>query len=401
MYSQDLKKHKLPDAPGVYFFKLGKEILYIGKATSLKDRVKSYFGKDLISTRGPLIVDMVFKADKIDFVQTNSVLEALILENNLIKQHQPKYNTKEKDDRSYNYIVITKEDFPRVLLVRAKEMEAGVPYEIRSQFGPYPSASQLRESLNIIRKIFPYRDRCGLNEVKPCFNYQIGLCPGTCFNLISKKDYSKTIKNIELFLSSKTSLLIKKLEREMKSLAKVKEFEKAKEARDTIFALQHIRDVSLIKEDLTPTLSLEKEREQRFRIEAFDAAHLMGTNNVGVMVVWENGELKKSDYRKFKINESKGSDADALREMLSRRLVHTDWSAPDLIVVDGNMIQLNIVKKLTNIPVVAVTKDERHKAKALVGDAEAIKNYKKQILLINAEAHRFAIKYHRQLRSKI
>ncbi len=395
MFLADLKKQKLPDAPGVYFFKLGKEILYIGKATSLKDRVKSYFASDLISTRGPLIVDMVFKADRVDFVQTNSVLEALILENNLIKTHQPRYNTKEKDDRSYYYIVITKEDFPRVLLVRAKELEMGVDYKIRSQFGPYPSASQLKESLNIIRKIFPYRDRCNLNEVKPCFNYQIGLCPGTCFNLISKKDYSKTIKNIELFLSAKTSQLIKKLEKEMAVYAKSKKFEKAKEVRDTIFALQHIQDVSVIASEA------KQSREADFRIEAFDAAHLMGTNNVGVMVVWENGELKKSDYRKFKINDSKGNDAGALKEMLERRLKHVDWPAPDLIVVDGNMIQLNIVKKLTNIPVVAVTKDERHKAKALIGDAEAIKNYKKQILLINAEAHRFAIKYHRQLRSKI
>ena len=202
MQSQHLKKQRLPDAPGVYFFKLGKEILYIGKATSLKDRVKSYFSKDLIATRGPLIVDMVFKADKIDFIKTNSVLEALILENNLIKKHLPKYNTKEKDDKSYSYIVITKEEYPRVLIVRGKELKLGLPYAVRSQFGPYPNASQLRESLSIIRKIFTYRDKCEPNQTKPCFNYQIGLCPGTCFNLISSKDYLKIIKNIELFLSS-------------------------------------------------------------------------------------------------------------------------------------------------------------------------------------------------------
>ena len=109
MDSQYLKKTKLPDLPGVYLFKKGKGIMYIGKATLLKDRVKSYFSNDLIATRGPLIVDMVFQADNIDFIKTDSVLEALILESNLIKKHQPKYNTKEKDDRSYNYVVITKE----------------------------------------------------------------------------------------------------------------------------------------------------------------------------------------------------------------------------------------------------------------------------------------------------
>ena len=135
----------------MYFFKLGKEILYIGKATSLSDRVKSYFAKDLIVTRGPLVVDMVFRADKIDFIKTNSVLEALILENNLIKKHLPHYNTKEKDDRSYNYVIVTKEKYPRVLVVRGKEIKAGLPYLIRSQFGPYPNATQLREAMTLIR----------------------------------------------------------------------------------------------------------------------------------------------------------------------------------------------------------------------------------------------------------
>jgi excinuclease ABC subunit C len=106
--SQDLKKYHLPDAPGVYFFKAGNRVLYIGKATSLKDRVKSYFSIDLISTRGPLLVDLIYKANKIDFIKTDSVLEAVILEANLIKKHQPKYNTKEKDNKSFNYVVITK-----------------------------------------------------------------------------------------------------------------------------------------------------------------------------------------------------------------------------------------------------------------------------------------------------
>jgi excinuclease UvrABC nuclease subunit len=417
MNSQDIRKYRLPDAPGVYFFKLGKEILYIGKATSLRDRVKSYFAKDLIATRGPLIVDMVFQADKIDFIQTNSVLEALILENNLIKKHLPHYNTKEKDDRSYNYVVITKEEYPRVLIVRGKELKAGVPYKIRSQFGPYPNATQLREAMNLIRKIFPFRDRCEPNQQKPCFNYQIGLCPGICFNLISPKDYKKIIKNIELFLSSKTSRLIKKLEKEMKAYAKSKDFEMAKKTRDTIFALQHIQDVSIIAREENQKsnfsrFTLPRRRggayaTQNFtsdfphRIEAYDAAHLAGSNNVGVMVVMENGELKKSDYRKFKIQNTQGNDLGALKEMLERRLKHTEWPMPDLIVVDGNLNQVNVVKTLTKIPVVAVTKDDRHKAKALIGAEELVNKYQKEILRINSEAHRFAIAFHRQRRSAI
>ena len=123
MNSQDVKRANIPNLPGIYLFKKGGDILYIGKATSLKDRVRSYFSSDLIGTRGPLILDMVFKADKIDFIKTDSVLEALILESELIKKHQPKYNTKEKDNKSFNYVIITKENFPRVLIVRGRNLE--------------------------------------------------------------------------------------------------------------------------------------------------------------------------------------------------------------------------------------------------------------------------------------
>ena len=122
MQSSHFRKIRLPDKPGVYFFKKGKDILYIGKATSLKDRVKSYFGKDLIETRGPILVDMVFGADKIDFQVTDSVLEAIILEANLIKKYQPKYNTKEKSDKSFNYVCITREPLPKVVIVRGKNL---------------------------------------------------------------------------------------------------------------------------------------------------------------------------------------------------------------------------------------------------------------------------------------
>src|SRR3989344_5544176 len=178
---------KIPDKSGVYFFKKGKDILYIGKATSLRDRVKSYLGKDLIETRGPILVDMVFQADRVEYKVTESVLEAIILEANLIKKYQPKYNTKEKDDKSYNYAVITKEDFPRVLLIRGRELEAKVggvhELNIKYKFGPYPNGSAIKEGLKIIRKIFPYRDKCNPSKGspwKPCFNRQIGLCPGVC-----------------------------------------------------------------------------------------------------------------------------------------------------------------------------------------------------------------------------
>src|SRR3989338_10750518 len=152
------KKIKIPDKPGVYFFRKGKNTLYIGKATSLKDRTKSYFGKDLIQTRGPLIVDMVLKAGQIKWAVTDSVLEALILEANLIKKYQPYYNTREKDKKSFNYVCITGEKLPKVIVVRGKELLGLKNFKYKATFGPYPNGLQLREALKIIRRIFPFLD---------------------------------------------------------------------------------------------------------------------------------------------------------------------------------------------------------------------------------------------------
>src|SRR3989344_5256078 len=172
MNNKILKKIKIPDKPGVYFFKKGKNVLYIGKATSLKDRVRSYFGKDLIATRGLLIVDMVFKANNSKFQKCDSVLEALILEVNLIKKHQPYYNTKEKSDKSFNYVCITKDELPKILIVRGRLVESKIFNRI---FGPYPNGGQLREALKIVRKIFPFLDDKSKNYLE--FYKQINLIP--------------------------------------------------------------------------------------------------------------------------------------------------------------------------------------------------------------------------------
>ena len=146
MLNTDIKKiiSGLPDAPGVYQFKRGKNILYIGKATSLKDRVRSYFNKDIVETRSPLVSKMLQEFDKIDFIQTDSVLEALVLEAHLIKKFQPEANIKEKDNKSFNFVVITKEDFPRVLVVRGRELlnshfTKDREFEISYSFGPFPN----------------------------------------------------------------------------------------------------------------------------------------------------------------------------------------------------------------------------------------------------------------------
>jgi excinuclease ABC subunit C len=429
-----LKNKKLPDSPGVYFF-MGarRKILYIGKATSLQDRVKSYFAQDVIATRGAHIVDMVFRATDIDFIKTDSVLEALILEANLIKRHQPYYNTKEKDDKSFNYIVITKEDFPRVLTVRGKDLLENFPEkDIRYVFGPYPNGTLLREGMKIIRKIFPFRDKClptegifdrghlrrrcplwTVDSAMPCFNRQIGLCPGVCTGEISKKDYAVIINHVKLFFEGKKNTLLRKLENEMKYHAKLQEFEKAHEIKKTIFALTHIQDLSLIKAEESSPDSVIKTKEgiipvpqSLFRIEAYDVAHTSGQNVVGVMVVFEDHHIKKSDYRLFKIKRTKGTnDTAGLREILDRRLNHAEWQFPNLIVVDGNEVQKKVAETILkergfDISVIAVVKNERHKPDHVLGDEKLREKYKKEILLVNSEAHRFAIKYHRKLRGQ-
>ena len=146
-----ISKTKLPDKPGIYFFKKGKEILYIGKATSLRDRIKSYMSKGIFDMRGPLIDKMVQEADKIDWQETDSVLEAIILEANLIKKYQPKYNTKEKSDKSFNFVCITKEKLPKVMVVRGSNVKHRVFNKV---YGPYTSGTQLREAVKIIRRIY-------------------------------------------------------------------------------------------------------------------------------------------------------------------------------------------------------------------------------------------------------
>lgn len=406
MIFQDLKKHNLPDAPGVYFFLDGqKKSLYIGKATSLKDRVKSYFVKGIEETRSPLIAKMVSEAKSIDFRKTDSVLEALLLEADLIKKFKPKFNTKEKDDKSFNCVVITEEDFPQVLIKRKKDIQENTK-DFKNVFGPFSNGSQLKEALRIIRKIFAFRDeKCEPNSKRSCFNYSLGLCPGTCIGKIDKKSYAKTIKNITKLLSGDIKTVSSNLEKDMNILAKKQMFEEAKILRDKIYALNHINDVALIKSDLVKSGDKNQDAKN-FRIESFDIAHMSGKDMVGVMTVLEGGEIKKSDYRKFKIETcDNANDPKALKEVLERRFGHTEWTFPDLIVVDGGAIQINVANQFVlskglKISVVSVVKDSRHKAKGILGQENFAKKYKREIILANAESHRFAIAFHKKQRNK-
>jgi excinuclease ABC subunit C len=411
MTLEDFKKLNLPDAPGVYFFKDARgHILYIGRATSLRDRVRSYFNNDVIHTRGPLIVDMVTRGSSLSHTETDSVLEAVILEANLIKKHQPPANIQEKDDKSFNYIVITREDFPRVLLVRGRNVPLEYPEKKRLYLiGPFPHGAVLKDALKIIRKLFPFRDRCvPASELmargktpKACFNHQLGLCPGVCSGEMDKASYRKLIKHLALFLEGKKATLLRTLEKEMKEYAKKKEFERASAVKATLQALSHIHDIALIKQDPSAVYS-----KSGFRMEAYDIAHLSGESMAGAMVVSIDGEFAKNYYRRFRIYGFEDAhDVGALAEVLRRRFTHEEWALPDLIVLDGALAQRNAAEKVLKeynlaIPLVSVVKNERHRPERLEGRVDMIKKYEKEILSLNQEVHRFAIAYHKQLRRK-
>lgn len=403
----EAKNKKIPDTPGVYFF-LGarKEILYIGKATSLKSRVRSYFTDDILEKRSPLIEKMVFEAKSLEWTVTDSVLEALLLETNLIRTHKPRYNTISKDDKSFNHLIITNEEFPRVLVVRAKDLGEKFSGDmIRSVFGPFTSGGLLKDALKIIRKIFQFYDtRAPIGEAhskmergKIVFNRQIGIYPDES----SKEEYQKTIHHIELLFQGNKKSIVRELERDMKAFAKKRMFEEAQVCKKKLFALTHIQDVALIK---------ERDRVYRddrsIRVEAYDVAHLSGSDMVGVMTVVESGEAQKSEYRKFKIRTVTGAnDPAALAEVLDRRLSHTEWPLPQCIVVDGNTVQKKRAESVlhaagVHIPVVSVVKDEHHRPKRILGPQSLVSKLERDIILANAEAHRFSIGYHRTMRNK-
>ncbi len=394
----------IPESSGVYLMRGEKNsILYVGKAVNLLRRVSSYFTRPHDSR----IDSMVSKIKRVDFFVTPSALQALILEAQLIKKYEPPFNIREKDGKSFLHIAITDEEFPRVLLARGKDISSG-KLSFRSDFGPFTSASSVREAMKIVRKIFPWNthevgiikkandDVKNGKRPKPCFNFQIGLCPGTCAGIVDKKTYMKSVKQLELLLSGKMGVLFKNLEKEMKLAARNEKFEDAGRIKKKIFALSHIQDVALISED-----GVKKVTDRR--IEGYDISNIGGKDAVGVMVVFDDGRLSPVDYRKFKIKTIKGpDDTGMIREVISRRFNHKEWHFPELILVDGGTGQVNAVrmtlKKLEiKIPVVGIAKGADRKNNEFVGIVPKWAD-KNTLIRLRDESHRFAIAYHKELR---
>jgi excinuclease ABC subunit C len=396
--------------------------------------VQSYFRGN--EDRGHIEIMMPIVAD-VDFQETDSVLEALILESNLIKKHQPKYNMKEKDDKSFSYFIVTEEDFPRILIVRKTDLDKDTRYKEQETnnfqnskfktclpvgkvqnsqiYGPYTSKKQMEIALKIIRKIFPFHSRTEKSE-KGCLDFQIGMCPGPYDGAISKEDYRKNIRGIRMILEGKKKSLVKKLEKEMQTYAGKNEFEKAAETRNKVFALNHIRDIALMSREAE-----DKNHEPKttnLRVEAYDISNLSGQQAVGSIVVFEGNQPNKSEYRKFRIKTVEGAnDVAMMKEVLLRRMKN-DWTQPDLIILDGGKGHLNMADKLLRelgfaIPLVAVAKGaarknlnlEKSDYEKMIGDGtkkeiDKVLQDKNLLKYITDEAHRFAIGYHRKIRKK-
>ncbi len=405
-----VKNGELPDTPGVYLMKNAEgEVMYVGKATSLKRRVSSYFQK----AHDDRIAQMVRQIRSIDYIQKPTVIEALILEANLIKYYFPPYNVKDKDNKSFLYLVITKEAFPKPLLVRGAELGVDASKKYTAVFGPYTSPRSLRAALDLIRKAIPW-STCEPNQKRPCFYVHLKQCPGVCIGNISEKAYANIIRNLIRFFEGKKDMILKDYRRQMKIEAKADRFERAAELRNKIYFLEHIQDVAVLKrEDKHANRICEVRASVNIfgRIEGYDISNISGTSSVSSMVVFEAGAPVKTEYRKFRIKTVSGSnDVASMRETLIRRF-RNRWRKPDLILVDGGLPQVNAANQVIqhfklSIPVVGLAKGLDRKKDELVCDVNNVEicklceEYKNILVAVRDEAHRFALMYHRKLRTR-
>jgi excinuclease ABC subunit C len=415
----------IPSKPGVYIFRdTDGNALYVGKAVNLKNRVGSYFRKDI--GLGPKTSLMVSKIKRIEQIVVESELEALLLEADLIKRLKPTYNVRLADDKAYKYIKISKgkrqkaaADYPKVSTSRKIDKE-------NYYFGPFPEGQTVNYVLKSLRRIFPFRDcrEAKFNRYRklgrPCLYGDLGLCSAPCVGRITTLEYKKIITQLRRFLKGESKKIICELEKEMAKNAKAKNFEQAAGIRDRLKAYNYIRQKFRSPQDYlkNPNL-LEDQRQKELndlqkrlglrstpgRIEAYDISNIGGQYATGSMVVFVDGEPSKKDYRRFKIKTVKGiSDVDMIKEVLRRRFAQTKSVLNTLILVDGGKPQVsatNDVLEGLSIEVVGLAKREEMVVTRGLQEIRLPKDSPSLDLLrrIRDEAHRFALSYHKKLRS--
>ena len=397
----------LPLSPGVYYFcNQQGDVLYVGKATVLKSRVSSYWQRP----QDRYVFQALKDVTEIRVKPTVTALEALILEANEIMRLQPPFNILQKDDKRFASIIITKEQFPQVLVVRATDERK---FPVKYSFGPYQSARSARLALKVLRRIFPYRCSKPIGSGRACDHYHLGLCPGTCLGAANEERYHETIQRLVQFLSGKRTSVVRSIKLAMKEASKNQSYEDAAKLRDQLFALEHIHDIAFMTNDEETTIAQFPIK----RIEAYDISLAAGRDAVGSMVVLRYGIPDKNEYRLFHVKTVKGTDDVAmLREVLTRRMTHSEWQLPDLFAIDGGIPQRNAAVRalrdsgVVSPAVVGITKGPERKRADVLFTAAAerivrhmgVSNAELETVMRRArdEAHRFAISFHRRTRSK-
>jgi len=378
--------NRLPKIPGVYAFKKGKKLIYVGKAVNIKERVKNH-------------QKLLKQTKQIGYIKTDSELEALILEASLIKKYKPKYNTSWKDDKNYFFLASTKERFPRIFITHQTKQK-------NNYLGPFVDGSSLKKALAILRKVFPFRS-CQTLPKKPCLWYQLKLCPAPC--VLTTELCQKNSRNILKILRGGKSQVLNNLKREMKTASKKQDYEKAARLRDQRNYLERIMNNAGIFKNNGPTLErILKTKKPISRIEAYDVSNIQGKEATGSMVTFVGNRPDKNFYRRFKIKiQGKPNDTAMIREVITRRMKHKEWPCPDLIVIDGGKAQLNAAVKSKNKNIKAVSLAKKENKLFIEGRKKPIllKSLPKEtfnlMLRLRDEAHRFAIAYHRKLRTKV
>lgn len=454
----NLKLHKklakLPTSPGVYFHKNTKgEIIYIGKAANLRNRVKQYFHSSTsLRVNDPKTALLIKEIADVDWTEVESEVDALFLEAELVRRYLPRYNILLRDDKSLSYVRIDiKSDYPTVKLIR-RPMDDGAQY-----FGPFINGLALKKALRYLRRAFPYATAKPIGQKRASLHYHLGLDPGLEDGRTSLKDYRINLKKLIQYLRGNRLSLTKSIEKDMNRAAKAKKFEEAVKLRNQLFSLQSLsrqvlfgdheiqeasRDQSLV--ELAEILGL---KEPPQKIEGFDISHTQGTDNVASMVVFTSGVPNKAAYRKFKMYLSGNDDFAHMYETITRRLRSANvkkWGTANLMIIDGgkgqlaaalkaqeNSVQARVVpmiglaKRYEEIIVAKSGKVDSHQSivnsQAINPDQVFIKTINgfvedkgdfwvvslpensaalKLLQRIRDESHRFALSYHSTLRTK-
>ena len=428
------KLKDLPRSPGVYFHKdKTGEIIYVGKAAVLKNRVRQYFQSTLdmdVKTRA-----LVAEIHDTDWVETESEIDALFLESEMVKRYMPRFNILLRDDKSQLFVRIDmKSEWPYVCFTR-NPADDGADY-----YGPYYNGYAVKKAFRYLRKVFPYYTKPPKDNQRPDLDVHLGLAPSP---LLSSDEYKTILRKLVRYLQGGRKALARELEKEMKLAAKLHDFETAADLRNKLSNLNELQrrimfgdkeflDISKDKalSDLTELLGLPKIPA---RIEGYDISHMSGTNVVASQVVFINGVSSRSDYRKYKTKIEHNNDFYNMNETITRRLSEKNikaWGMPDLMLIDGGKGQLDAALKaretrgIDTLPFIGLAKREeqividhersnvtlnKEKLAQLEGYAAHSDNFTlvnlphsshivKLLQRIRDESHRFAVSYHTVLK---